>query len=143
MLISATGPIGVLLTVVGGIGLLIWIAPYGVRLQMAFARMVIDDTGFGDCWSEIRPGLGQAWAFIGLMVLLGIGFSLVESVLRVAGSAGELLSFLLQVVASIIELAITIAVMRFLTGELGTGEPVEPVSPAPLYGPGADPSSAT
>jgi hypothetical protein len=141
ILVGVGGVIGVLLGLAGLVYLGIWwLVPYIVRLQMAFTRMVIDDTRFPECWNLIRPRLGQAWAFVGLMTLLAIGFGLIGSVLRAAGTGGQVLSILVNPVGSTVELAITVAVMRFLAGELGTDEPVEPGSP-PLYGPGADPTA--
>jgi hypothetical protein len=117
------GPLGILVAAAALIAAVIWwVAPFLVHLGMAFAKMLVDDEGMVAAWRAVRVTMGQAWAIIGLGLLVSIGFSIVETVLRVAGNAGIVLSIPIQLAAYALQAALTVALMRFLTGE-PPGEP--------------------
>jgi hypothetical protein len=112
------GPLGIFiaLAVVIAAGIW-WIAPLVVRLLMAFTKMLVDDQGLVEAWKAIHLTMGQAWAIIGLGLLVSVGFSIAESIVRVAGNAGLVLSIPIQLAAYAVQLALVVALMRFLSGE--------------------------
>ncbi|HET7379208.1 MAG TPA: hypothetical protein VFJ24_04110, partial [Gaiellales bacterium] len=113
------GPLGILIALaLLVVALVWWLAPFAVHLLMAFTKMLVDDQGLIEAWKAIRVTLGQAWAIIGLGLLVSIGFSIAESIVRVAGNAGFVLSIPIQLAAYAVQLALAVALMRFLSGEL-------------------------
>jgi hypothetical protein len=112
------GPLGILVALALFVAALVWwFAPFAVRLLMAFTKMLVDDQGLIGAWKAIRVTLGQAWAIIGLGLLVSIGFSIAESIVRIAGNAGFVLSTPIQLAAYAVQLALAVALMRFLSGE--------------------------
>jgi len=112
------GPLGILIALAVFVAALVWwIAPFVIHLLMAFTKMLVDDQGLVEAWNAIRVTLGQAWAIIGLGLLVSIGFSIAESIVRVAGNAGFVLSIPIQLAAYAVQLALAVALMRFLSGE--------------------------
>ena len=119
ILASIGHAVGVLLGIAGCAYLLVWWAvPLAVRVSLAFVRMVIDDRGFVQSWNEVRPSMGQAWAFVGLNVAISFGLSIAGFILQQAGTVGLVLNQPLQVVSYTVQLVLLVAVMRFLAGEL-------------------------
>ena len=119
------GPLGILVAAVVVIAVVIWwVAPFLVHLVMAFTKLLVDDQGMVEAWRSIRVTMGQAWAIIGLGLLVSIGFSIAQSVLQIAGAAGFVLSIPIQLAAYAVQIALTVALMRFLAGE----PPAEPVA---------------
>jgi hypothetical protein len=119
ILVSVGRVVGVLLGIAGCAYLLVWWAvPLGVRASLAFVRMVIDDRGFVQSWNEVRPRMGQAWAFVGLNVAISLGLTIAGFILQQAGTVGLVLSQPLQLISYTVELVLLVAVMRFLAGEL-------------------------
>ncbi len=122
---ARAGPLGILVAAVVLIAVVIWwVAPFLVHLVMAFTKLLVDDQGMLEAWRAVRVTMGQAWAIIGLGLLVSIGFSIVQSVLQIAGPAGFALSIPIQLAAYAVQVALTVALMRFLTGE----PPVEPAA---------------
>ena len=127
-LYAAAGAIGVLLALVGFLYLLVWwIVPLGLRAGLALMRMIVDDRPFTRSWGELRPTLGQVWAFVGLVIAVSVGFSIASSVLQQLGAVGQLLSLPVSLASNTVQFALAVAVMRFLAGELGAGEPANPM----------------
>jgi hypothetical protein len=124
--------VGVLIGIAACAYLLVWWAvPIGVRLQLAFIRMVIDDHPFGRSWDEVHPSMGQAWAFLGLTLAVSFGLSLAANLLSAAaGRLGVIVSLPVQLVSSTVQLVILVAVMRFLAGELASDD-TEAAAPSP------------
>jgi zinc-ribbon domain len=122
--------VGVLIGIAACAYLLVWWAvPIAVRLELAFMRMVIDDRGLARSWDEVRPTMGQAWAFLGLTLAVSFGLSLAGNLATAAaGKLGVILAAPVQVISYTVQLVILIAVMRFLAGELATDE-AEPAAP--------------
>ena len=117
------GVFGVLVGVGGCIYLLIWwLVPLGVRLELAFVRMVIDDRGLAASWRDLRVSMGQAWAFVGLTFAVSIGLSIVGNLVSALGKAGLVLALPVQLISYTVQLVLLVAVMRFLAGELATDD---------------------
>jgi zinc-ribbon domain len=118
------GVVGVLLGVAGFLYLLIWwLVPLGVRFELAFVRMVIDDRGLASSWSQVRISMGQAWAFVGLTLAVSVGLSLLGNLASAAaGRLGVVLAAPLEVISYTVQLVILVAVMRFVAGELAADD---------------------
>jgi len=132
ILASVGGVVGVLIGVAAcGYLLIWWLVPLSVRLELAFLRMVIDDRGLARSWSEVRPSIGQAWAFVGLTTAVSFGLSMAANLLTAgAGRVGVVLALPVQLISYTVQLVILIAVMRFLAGELAPDDAGAAVPPA-------------
>jgi hypothetical protein len=112
------GPLGILVVLAALVAALVWwIAPFLVHLSAAFTKMLVDDRGLIEAWKAIHVTMGQAWAIIGLSLLVSVGFDIVQGITRVAGTAGLVLSIPIQLAAYAVQLALAVALMRFLSGE--------------------------
>jgi hypothetical protein len=120
---SAVGALGVLLAVAVLLYLAIWwIVPLGVRANMSWTRMLTDDQSLSGAWRSLgSPTMGQMWAYVGLSVLISLAFYIATRILGALGAFGAVLALPLQLVSTTLGLALLIATMRFLAGELGTG----------------------
>jgi hypothetical protein len=83
-------PVLVALVLVGAVAYLVivHVAVWYVRFQLALVRMLIDDRPLPDCWNDLSlVTTGRAWAFIGLNFAGSFAFGIGTNIASVAGAA--------------------------------------------------------
>ena len=118
---SGVQAIAILVEVLGIIFLMIWwILPFLFKAGFAWTGMLTDGHPFLAVWRTLSPTRGQLWGFIGLYVLLSLGFSvgtqIVGAIFRALGPlviVGGLITLAVQLVALVIGAALQVAGYRF------------------------------
>ncbi len=101
-----------------------WVAPLGVRATLAVMLMVVDDRPFGECWGAVHPTIGQAWAFIGLTIVISIAGGVASQVTNLLFSQGGIwialgivISLLVTIYQTLFSTLFTVLTARALSGD--------------------------
>jgi hypothetical protein len=101
----------VLLLAAAAIVVAIWLGvPLCVRVGFSFMLMIVDDVPLRQSWNSVAVSTGQAWGFIGLLFVAGIGFSVVSQVTTVffnLGTTGVVIGIVLWAAVYMIQTLFT------------------------------------